>query len=699
MEERRFALLIGNSNYRDPELVKLLAPADDTVDLARVLENPQICDFRVQTFRDQTADKLRREIEKFLLRDRQRDDLLLLYFSGHGITDLEGQLYFAAADTELDHHQVLQSSAISAKFVNELMSQSRSRRIVLLLDCCHSGAFKEGMLAKGGEGAGAIEQLQGQGRIVLTASNALQYSFEGDVVRGGGTRSIFTHVLAQGLETGDADQDGDGRYSIDDLYSYVCDRMRDHRQTQQPMKMAFVEGDIFLGHNPSPKASRLPADVIDDLGHPRFEIRLTAVGQLGKLLQGSHKGKALAAFRELSQLEETDFDLRVKRAAKEFLVQFQKAEAERQSRVRVEAERQARVRAEAERQAPVRAEAERQARVRAEADLQAREKAEADREASEKAAAAERELMAGTANPVTASLEVGTVLQDRYAIERLLVAGGLGWVYLARDQRLANRPCAIKEMVDHFIDQAQRVVANEDFAREADMLAQLKHRAIPAITDRFDDKNRHYLVMEYIEGRNLEEEMAARKGPIPEGLIVDIARQLCDVLSYLHGHEPPVIYRDMKPSNVMVTPKGRVTLIDFGIARLFKGARMDMIGTVGFAPPEQYQGNADQRSDIYSLGATLHYALTGRDPQEFPPFAFPPVKELRPETSTNLAGAIDAALSWEAKKRPASVQQFRDMMLYGTGLRTSGGLGVSPRSGTADQHGAGTGRTGADRSK
>jgi len=293
--------------------------------------------------------------------------------------------------------------------------------------------------------------------------------------------------------------------------------------------------------------------------------------------------------------------------------------------------------------------------------------------------------MAHSANPVTGPLASGTVLQGRYAIDRLIGGGGMGMVYLARDQRLANRPCAIKEMVDHFIDQAQRIEANEYFAREADTLAQLKHQAIPAITDRFDDQNRHYLVMEYVEGRNLEEEMAARGGPLPEGLIIDVARQLCDVLAYLHGHEPPVIYRDMKPSNVMLTPKGRVVLIDFGIARLFKGARKGtMIGTLGFAPPEQYQGNVDPRSDIYSLGATLHFALTGRDPEKFPPFAFPKVRELRAGTSANLAGAIDAALSYDANNRPATVQQFRDMMLYGTGLPVTGGLGVSSRSGTAD---------------
>jgi serine/threonine protein kinase len=286
--------------------------------------------------------------------------------------------------------------------------------------------------------------------------------------------------------------------------------------------------------------------------------------------------------------------------------------------------------------------------------------------------------------PNTGPLEAGTVLQGRYSIQRLLGGGGMGMVYLAHDQRLANRSCAIKEMVDHFIDQAQRIEANEYFAREADTLAQLKHQAIPAITDRFELANRHYLVMEYVEGRNLEEELAARGQPLPEGLVIDIARQLCDVLAYLHGLVPPIIYRDMKPSNVMLNPNGRVVLVDFGIARLFKAARKGtMIGTLGFAPPEQYQGLVDPRSDIYSLGATLHYVLTGRDPEKFPPFSFPKIHELRPAVSSNLAGAIDAALAYEMDGRPGRIQEFRDMMLYGRGLSFDRGS-VSSTSGTGD---------------
>src|SRR6266436_2601345 len=281
-------------------------------------------------------------------------------------------------------------------------------------------------------------------------------------------------------------------------------------------------------------------------------------------------------------------------------------------------------------------------------------------------------------------LEGGTLLQKRYLIERLIGGGGMGMVYLARDQRLANRPCAIKEMVDHFIDPQQRIEANEYFAREADTLAQLKHNAIPAISDRFDDQNRHYLVMEYVEGRDLEQELAARGGPLPEGLVIDIARQLCVVLAYLLGLTPPIVYRDMKPSNVMLTSRGRVVLVDFGIARLFKAQRKGtMIGTLGFAPPEQYQGVADPRGDIYSLGATLHYVTTGRDPEKFPPFSFPPVRDLRPEISSNLAGAIDRALAYEMNDRPASIQAFRDMLLYGRGLAAVGSAHVSARGGTA----------------
>jgi len=266
-------------------------------------------------------------------------------------------------------------------------------------------------------------------------------------------------------------------------------------------------------------------------------------------------------------------------------------------------------------------------------------------------------------------LDPGTILAGRYRIQRFLAGGGMGLVYVAQDQRLADRRCAIKEIFDRFTNPEERARAIEYFHREADTLSQLKHPAIPAIVDRFGEGNCHYLVMDFIEGTNLEEELASQHGSLPESRVIEIARELCDVLSYLHSFHPPIIYRDMKPGNVILTPDGRVVLIDFGIARIFTPqGKATLIGTPGFAPPEQYTGSVDERSDLYSLAATLHYLLTGRDPEKNPPFSFPPVHSLKPEASPFLARAIDKALAYKVEERPASAEAFKETLLYGRGL-------------------------------
>jgi serine/threonine protein kinase len=196
-------------------------------------------------------------------------------------------------------------------------------------------------------------------------------------------------------------------------------------------------------------------------------------------------------------------------------------------------------------------------------------------------------------------LEPGTLLAGRYRVERFLSGGGMGLVYIATDQRLTERRCAVKEIFDRFTNPEERTRAIEYFHREADTLAQLNHPAIPAIFDRFGEGNCHYLVMDFIEGTNLENELADQGGALPESRIIKIARELSDVLSYLHSFQPPIIYRDMKPGNVILAPSGRVVLIDFGIARIFTPqGKATLIGTPGFAPPEQYAGSVDQRSDI-----------------------------------------------------------------------------------------------------
>lgn len=267
-------------------------------------------------------------------------------------------------------------------------------------------------------------------------------------------------------------------------------------------------------------------------------------------------------------------------------------------------------------------------------------------------------------------LEPGTLLAGRYRVERFLSGGGMGLVYIATDQRLTERRCAVKEIFDRFTNPEERTRAIEYFHREADTLAQLNHPAIPAIFDRFGEGNCHYLVMDFIEGTNLENELADQGGALPESRIIKIARELSEVLSYLHSFQPPIIYRDMKPGNVILTPSGRVVLIDFGIARIFTPqGKATLIGTPGFAPPEQYAGSVDQRSDIYSLAAMMHYMLTGRDPEKNPPFSFPPVHSLKPEASTFLAQAIDTALAYKSEGRPESAEAFKEMFLYGRGLK------------------------------
>ena len=266
-------------------------------------------------------------------------------------------------------------------------------------------------------------------------------------------------------------------------------------------------------------------------------------------------------------------------------------------------------------------------------------------------------------------LEPGTLLAGRYRIERFLAGGGMGLVYLAHDRRLSDRRCAVKEIFDRFTNAEERARAIEYFQREADTLSQINHPAVPAIFDRFGEGNCHYLVMDFIDGINLENELAARGGSLPESQVIEIARELCDVLSYLHSFRPPIVYRDMKPGNVILTPSGRAALIDFGIARIFSPqGKATLIGTPGFAPPEQYAGTVDPRSDIYGLAAMLHYLLTGRDPEKNPPFSFPPVHSLKPEASPFLAQAIDRGLAYKPEERPESATAFKEMILYGRGV-------------------------------
>jgi len=258
----------------------------------------------------------------------------------------------------------------------------------------------------------------------------------------------------------------------------------------------------------------------------------------------------------------------------------------------------------------------------------------------------------------------GEIVGGRYTVVKLLGGGGMKRVYLAEDLRLARRRCALAELIDIFSDQDARKQAIRAFEREAEMLAALDSEHIPRVHDCFSEQSQHYLVMDYVAGETLEQKLAAKGGKLSEAAVVDIALQVLNTLKYLHSRRPPVIYRDLKPSNIMIEPSGRVKLIDFGIARFFQPAKTaTMIGTAGYAPPEQYRGKVDQRSDLYALAATMHHALSGGDPSTEPPFTFPPVGEACKNCNKALAEVIDYALEYESSQRIGSAAEFEHRLL------------------------------------
>jgi hypothetical protein len=307
MDGKRSALILASYDYEDPGLQLLRAPARDAEALARVLRDPEIGGFEVRTVLNQPAHVANLAVEEFFA-ERRPDDLLVLHFSGHGVKDDSGELYFATADTKLRR---LGSTTVSAGFVNRQMSRSRSRRVVLLLDCCYAGAFERGMAPKADKAVHVEDQFGGRGRAVITASGAMEYAFENaELTNSSELRpSVFTRAVVEGLESGDADRDQDGFVGLDELYDYIYDRVHEVTPNQTPGKWTFgIQGELHIARRrgSATKPVALPEGLQQALDQPLAGIRLGAVHELERLLGARHAGLALAARQTLERLRDDD---------------------------------------------------------------------------------------------------------------------------------------------------------------------------------------------------------------------------------------------------------------------------------------------------------------------------------------------------------------------------------------------------------
>jgi len=324
----KYALIIGNTEYTDPGLAQLTAPGKDADEFARVLDSPQIGAFDdVITLLNENASKVSEAIDYFFSL-KKPDDLLILYFSGHGVRDEYGSLYLAVKNTSRSR---LRSTAIKSDFIREAMDQSRSRRQVLILDCCNSGAFAQGTKAEIGGSVGTASAFEGTGygRVVLTASDSTQFAWEGDKVMGETENSLFTNFLVKGLE-GEADRDGDGKITIDELYDYAYEQIVNITPKQTPGKWSYKQqGEIVLRHNiriEDTKPVPLPDDLVAAMNNSLPYIREGAVSQLELLLKGKNLSLARSARLALERIVAEDDSRRVAQAATKALGPIPQAE-------------------------------------------------------------------------------------------------------------------------------------------------------------------------------------------------------------------------------------------------------------------------------------------------------------------------------------------------------------------------------------
>jgi len=336
----KYALIIGNNQYDDPKLAQLKTPAADSQALAKVLADKSIGSFdEVTPLINKNESEIRRAISAFLT-NKKPDDLVLVYFSGHGVLDDRGRLFLSLKDTETT---LLKATAIPSTFISDEMDSCRSRRQILILDCCHSGAFARGTKGEQKAVTEATFEGSGYGRVVMTASDSTQYALEGDQVIRQTDLSLFTHFLLEGLKTGEADTDHDGHISLDEWYDYTYAKVVSETPRQIPHRWSYnQQGDLIIARNPNihKRVVELPFELAQAVESSFTSIRENAVHELGKLLRSRDAELANLARTSLEKMMGDD-SRRISSSAEKYLSEFNQmhAPAEKSAPVKVTVEK------------------------------------------------------------------------------------------------------------------------------------------------------------------------------------------------------------------------------------------------------------------------------------------------------------------------------------------------------------------------
>ncbi|MDJ0897646.1 MAG: caspase family protein [Xenococcus sp. MO_188.B8] len=687
----KVALLIGISEYK-LGLPILSSTVQDAQAMKEVLQHPEIGGFNdVKVLLNPNTQKLRIAIYD-LFAERSPEDLVLFYFSGHGVKDQNRNLYLATPETcKSAKGLVVQPTAVAASYLQKQMTDSNSDYEVIILDCCYSGAIAKGLTAKD-EGTVDIEaELGGKGRAIFTSSTSVQSSFEQQ-----GGLSIYTQYLVEGIKTGAADLDSDGRISADELHRYARDKVQEAYPAMNPQFYPVQEGyRIHLARSPQDDPALKYLKAVE-------EIAREDEGEIGFINRRSLNilcSKLVLDSKQAKQIE--DEVLAPYRQHHEKLTEYEKVLNQAYEQYNPLRNRDRKAIKRLQKYLGLRdkdVEAIQQRIKNQHSSLEELDTKKLDKIPHDNLTLNSIQCpKCLTQNPKdnlnclacgspliieqikSYHLPVGTVLtsqKTQYRIDKTIGEGGFGITYRGTELEYAS-PVAIYE---HWPEKATRQGTqilwpssistrsrNEQVKRvfqEAKYTYQCSHPSIVKVYEWFQANNTVYIVMEFLPGKSLYD-LLREEGPLPESRVKKYFLEIAQALKVIHSNN--LLHRDIKPDNIIITPKDRAVLIDFGNARKFtpnKTQRMTQILTPGYAPIEQYgrTGRKGPTLDIYALCASMYELLTGQLPISAPdrlhndPLVSP--RQIVPSISVEMERTILTGMKMTMDERFQSVNEL-----------------------------------------